>query len=152
MPDRAPALAAELIRLNVDVLVVGGTLSARAAKAQTTTVPIVFTTVGDPVGSGLVASLARPGGNVTGLSVLVSPELTGKHLELLKKAVPNVSRVSVLYNPVNPITPPALDGARAAARILGVELQAVGVRQGNELTKAFAALTAWRAGCCPRDL
>jgi putative ABC transport system substrate-binding protein len=97
VPDRAPALAAELIRLNVDVLVVGGTVSARAAKAQTTTVPIVFTTVGDPVGSGLVASLARPRGNATGLSVLISPELTGKHLELLKTAVPTVSRVTVLY-------------------------------------------------------
>ena len=146
VPDRAPALVAELIRLNVDVLVIGGAVSALAAKAQTTTVPIVFTTVGNPVGSGLVASLARPGGNATGLSVLVSPELTGKHLELLKTAVPKVSRVTVLYNPVNPITPPALDGAREAARVLAVELQVVEVRQRNELARAFSALTAWRAG------
>jgi putative ABC transport system substrate-binding protein len=146
VPDRAPALAAELIRLNVDVLVVGGTVSARAAKAQTTTVPIVFTTVGDPVGSRLVASLARPGGNATGLSVLVSPELTGKHLELLKSAVPTVSRVTVLYNPANPNNPPALDGAREAARVLAVELRGVEVRQRNELARAFSALTAWRAG------
>src|SRR2546426_2369299 len=87
--DRYPDLTAELLRLKVDVLVVGGTLAALAAKAQTTTVPIVFTLAGDPVRNGLVASLARPGGNVTGLSNII-PQLSGKQLELLKAAVPKV--------------------------------------------------------------
>lgn len=105
MADRFPDLVAELIRLKVDVLVVGGTVAARSAKAQTTTVPIVFTLAGDPVGSGLVASLARPGGNVTGLTNIIA-ELGGKQLELLKEAVPQVSRVAVLYNPVNPARDP----------------------------------------------
>ena len=143
--DRAPKLAAELLRLNLDVLVVGGTVSAQSAKAVTTTVPIVFTLAGDPVGSGLVASLARPGGNATGLSNL-SSELSGKQLELLKAAVPQVSRVTVLYNPVNPAAGPALNSAREAARTLAVELQVLEVRQPNELASAFSALTQWRSG------
>ena len=142
---RVPDLAAELIRLKVDVLVVGGTLAARSAKAQTATVPIVFTLTSDPVGSGLVASLARPGGNATGLSNL-NAELGGKQLELLKEAVPQVSRVAFLYNPVNPATAPALAGARAAARALGVELQVFEVRKPNELASAFSALTARHPG------
>jgi len=143
--DRVPNLAAELIRLGVDVLVVGGTVSAQSAKAVTTTVPIVFTQAGDPVGSGLVASLARPGGNATGLSNLTS-ELGGKQLELLKAAVPQISRVTVLYNPGNPAAGPGLNRAREAARALAVELQVLEVRQPNELTSAFSALAAWRAG------
>ncbi len=143
--ERAPTLAAELIRLRVDVLVVGGTIAAQSAKAATTTMPIVFALAGDPVGSGLVASLAHPGGNATGMSNLV-PELTGKQIELLKAAVPQVSRVTVLYNPVNPVAGPALDGTREAARTLAVELQVLEVRRPNELTRAFLALTAWRAG------
>jgi putative ABC transport system substrate-binding protein len=144
---RSPQLVAELLRLKVDVLVVGGTVATRAAMAQTTTVPIVFTLVGDPVGSGLVTSLARPGGNVTGLSNLAS-ELSGKQLELLKAAVPQVSRIGVFYNPVTraATTPAALDGTREAARILAVTLQVLEVRQPNELASAFSALTAWRAG------
>jgi putative tryptophan/tyrosine transport system substrate-binding protein len=144
--DRVPVLAAELLRLKVDVLVVGGTVAAQSAKALTTTVPIVFTRCGDPVGSGLVASLARPGGNATGLSVRVSG-LSGKQLEILKTAVPQVSRVAVLYNPVNPSAKPALDEMRevARARALAVELHVLEVRQPHELASAFAALTAWRA-------
>jgi len=140
-----PKLAAELIRLEVDVLVVGGTVTAQSAKAVTTTVPIVFVLAGDPVGSGLVASLARPGGNATGLSNLGS-ELSGKQVELLKAAVPQVSRVTVLYNPVNPAAGPALNGAREAARTLAVELQVLEIRQPNELASAFSALTQWRSG------
>jgi putative ABC transport system substrate-binding protein len=143
--DQAPKLAAELIRLEVDVLMVGGTIAAQSAKALTTTVPIVFALAGDPVGSGLVASLARPGGNATGMSNLV-PELSGKQLELLKAAVPQVSRVTVLYNPVNPVAGSTLNGAREAARALAVELQVLEVRQPNELANAFSALAAWRAG------
>ena len=143
--DRYSDLAAELLRLKVDVLVVGGTFAAQSAKAQTTTVPIVFTLAGDPVGSGLVASLARPGGNATGLSSIVS-ELSGKQLELLKATVPQVSRVAVLYNPLNPVSGPALNGTRNAARALAVELQILEVRQPNELAITFSALTGWRAG------
>ena len=145
--DRVPKLVAELIGLKVDILLVGGTVAARSAMTQTKTVPIVFVQAGDPVGSGLVTSLARPGGNVTGLSNLVS-ELSGKQLELLKAAVPQVSRVAVLHNPVTraAATPAALDGAREAARTLSVELHALEVRQPSDLATAFSALAAWRAG------
>jgi putative ABC transport system substrate-binding protein len=142
--DRVSNLAAELVRLKVEILVVGGTTSAQLAKAQTTTVPIVFATSGDPVSSGLVASLAHPGGNATGLSIL-SPELSGKQLELLKAAVPNGSRVTVLYNPVNPAAGDALKATREAARTLSLELQLLEVRQPKELPGAFSALTGWRA-------
>ena len=110
-----PQLARELIGLGIDVLVVGGTIAAQSAKAVTTTVPIVFTLVADPVGSGLVASLARPGGNATGLSTIIT-ELGGKWLELLKAAVPKVSRVAVLYNPARP-TARALESLREAAQL-----------------------------------
>ena len=140
--DRFPALVDELIRLKVDVLVVGGTLAAQFAKAATATVPIVFTLVSDPVGAGLVASLARPGGNATGLSNIIS-ELSGKQLQLLKEAVPKVSRVAVLHNPLN--SGRALNTARDAARALGVELQVLEVRQPAELASAFSALTASHA-------
>src|SRR5262249_8621347 len=99
--DQIPKFATELIALGVDLLVVQGTVSAQSAKAAPSTVPIVFALAGDPVGSGLVASLARPGGNATGLSNLIS-ELSGKQLEILKAAAPQVSRIGVLYNPVNP--------------------------------------------------
>lgn len=140
--DRFPELAAELLRLKVDVLVVGGAAAARAAKAQTTTVPIVFALPGDPVGSGLVASLAHPGGNITGTSTLL-PDLSRKHLELLKAAVPRVSRVTVLYNAAGrPDGGLALDATREAARALAVELQVLEVRQPNELASAFAAARA----------
>jgi putative ABC transport system substrate-binding protein len=143
--DQVSNLAAELVRFKVEILVVGGTQSALLAKAQTTTVPIVFATAGDPVGSGLVASLAHPDGNVTGISIL-SPELSGKQLELLKAAVPKSSRVSVLYNPVNPAAGDALKATRDAARALSLELQLLEVRQPKELRGAFSALMGWRAG------
>lgn len=143
--DQVPKLATELIALGVDVLVVGGTTSAQSAKAVTSTVPIVFALVGDPVGSGLVASLAQPGGNATGLSNLVS-ELSGKQLEILKAALPQVSRIGVLYNPVNPASRGALEEARASARTLAVELQVQEIRQPNELAHAFSVLRSRRAG------
>jgi putative ABC transport system substrate-binding protein len=143
--DLVPNFAAELIRLKVDILVVGGTVSAQLAKTQTTTVPIVFATSGDPVASGLVASLARPGGNATGLSIL-SPELSGKQLELIKAAVPKVSRVAVLHNPRNPAAGSAVQAAREAARALAVELKLLEVSQPDELSSAFSVLTGWRAG------
>jgi putative ABC transport system substrate-binding protein len=142
--DRYPALIAELLDLNVEVLVVAGTNAAQAAKARTSTVPIVFTLPAYPVEDGLVASFAHPGGNATGLSTH-TPGLTGKQLELLKAAVPQVSRVTVLYNSVNPVHSLSLQEAHEAARALALELQVLEVRQGNDLASAFAALTAWRA-------
>ena len=144
--DRVPELAAELVRSGVDVLVVGGTVSAQAAKAVTMTVPIVFTLAGDPVSSGLVTSLARPSGNATGLANFV-PEMSAKQLELLKVAVPQVSRIAVLYNSANSVhAGPALDEVREAARALAVEVQTVGVRHRGELASAFSTVTARRAG------
>jgi putative ABC transport system substrate-binding protein len=137
--DQVPKLAAELIALGVDVLVVGGTIAARSTRAATSTIPIVFTLAGDPVGSGLVASLAQPGGNATGLSNLTS-ELSGKQLEILKAARPQVSRIGVLYNPVNPANRVALEEARASARTLALQLQVLEIRQPNELAHAFSLL------------
>jgi len=123
------------------MLVVGGTLAAQAARAQTSTVPIVFTLAGDPVGTGLVASLARPGGNVTGLS-LFHPEMSAKDLEVLKSAVPGASRIAVIYNPLNPVTRASLEQTREAARAMAVELQPVEVRGPENLPKAFATIMA----------
>jgi len=143
--DRLSSLAAELVRLKVDVIVVGGTHDAKAAKAATTAIPVVFTLAGDPVGSGLVVSLARPGGNVTGLSNMQG-ELGGKQLQLLKEAVPRVSRMAVLYNPANPTNVVNLASARAAARSLSVQLQVMEVRGPNELTSAFSAMVRGSAG------
>lgn len=144
--DRVPALATELVREGVAVLVVGGTVSAQSARAVTTTVPIVFALAGDPVASGLVSSLARPGGNATGLSNFV-PEMSAKQLELLKAAAPHVSRVAILYNSTNPVhAGPALDEAKDAARTLGLELQTVDVKRRGEVAPAFAALLTGRPG------
>jgi putative tryptophan/tyrosine transport system substrate-binding protein len=143
--DQIPERTLELLDLNIDVLVVGGANAALAAKAQTATVPIVFTTVGDPVGSGLVASLARPGGNVTGLSNF-NVALSAKQLELLRTAAPRVSRVAVLYNLASPVAEGALNELREAAPAVVAELEVVGVRQPDELASAFSAVTAWGAG------
>jgi putative tryptophan/tyrosine transport system substrate-binding protein len=145
MADRFRDLAAELIRLKVDVLVVGGTAGALAARAQTMTIPIVFALAGDPVASGLVTSLSRPGGNATGLSVF-HPEISAKDLELLKEAASPVSRLGVLYNPDNPVTRSTLEETRKAARALSLELHVVEVRGSEQLPRAFSAVTAWRAG------
>src|SRR6266481_5223284 len=112
--DRLPSLAAELVRLKVDIIVTNGPYSTRAAKAATVTIPIVMAAVGDPVGNGFVASLARPGGNITGLSAL-TPEISGKQLELLKEIVPKLSRVAVLGNSNNPGTAQALRETKLAA-------------------------------------
>jgi putative tryptophan/tyrosine transport system substrate-binding protein len=132
-------LAAELVRLKVDLIVTGGTPPTRAAKNATTTIPIVMAAVGDPVGTGLVASLARPGGNITGLSLL-SPELSGKRLELLKEAFPRVTRVAVLLNPTNPATEAQLAETQVAAGSLAVELQLLEVSSPNGLEHAFSAM------------
>ena len=131
--ERLPALAAELVALKVDVIVAAGTPQALAAQQATRTIPIVLTGAGDPVASGLVSSLARPGGNVTGLSML-TPELVGKRLELLKQAVPGVSRVAVLWQPGDygeRTEKDMLKAAEVAVRALGVRLQFV--RLGEEV-------------------
>ena len=143
--ERFPALAAELVRLQVDVIVAQGTPAALAAKHATTTIPIVMVGVGDPVGSGLVASLARPGGNITGLSVL-SPELVGKQLEFLKDVLPTVSRVAVLWNPANPAHALMVREADVAAQALGVQLHLVEARGPDAFDSAFAAMTSAHAG------
>ena len=143
--DRVPGFVTDLLALKVDVLVVGGTVAARAAKAQTTTVPIVFTVAADPVASGLVPSLARPAGNATGMSVLL-PDMAGKQLELLKAAVPQLARVSVFFNPVNPAAALAVNRTQVVAHKLGLELQVQELRRASELAGAFAKLVAWRAG------
>ena len=143
--ERLPDLAAELVRLKVDVIVAAGTQAALAAKQATSTIPIVMAAVGDPVATGLVASLARPGGNLTGPSLML-PELIGKQLELLKEVVPKVSRVAVLWNSANPLGPPQMREAEGAARALRVRLQLLDVRDPNDFDTAFAAMTKERAG------
>ena len=141
-PERIPDLTAELVRLKVDVIVTSGQF-ALAAKQATSTIPIVMSVSADPVGSGLVASLARPGGNITGLTVM-SPELSEKRMELLKEALPKLSRVAVLRDPGQP--PTTLRRTEAAARALGLRLQTLEVRDINDLEPALAAAKKGRAG------
>jgi putative ABC transport system substrate-binding protein len=146
--DRLPALAVELAALKVDVIVAAaGTLPALAAKQATRTVPIVFIAVGDPVTSALVTSLARPGGNLTGLSA-VSPELASKWLELLKQAVSRVSRVAFLWQPgaLGGADKEVLKEAEVAARALGVRLQFVEARGPADIDRAFSEMTRARTG------
>ena len=138
--ERLPALAAELVRLKVDVIVAHNTPAALAARDATSTIPIILVNAGDPVGSGLVASLARPGGNVTGLSLFPTPEISGKQLELLKEAFPTVSHVAVLANPANPPTARLLTETELAARSLGLRLRVVQIRAPEEVDDAFATM------------
>ena len=143
--ERLPALVTDLVALKVHVIVVTNTPSALAAKQATTTLPIVFTSVGDPVASGLVTSLRRPGGNVTGFSV-VAQELVGKWLELLKQAVPDVSRVALLVKTDDRAKNDRVKAAAVAARALGVQLQVVEARHPAEFDRAFLDMTRARAG------
>jgi putative ABC transport system substrate-binding protein len=136
---RLPDLAGELVRLHVDVIVTEGAPAAHAAQQRTTTIPIVIGNAGDPVGMGLVASLARPGGNITGLSQM-SPELMGKRLELLKEMVPSASRVAVLFNPANPTSPLQVQESQATAPALGVTLLPFEAQAANEIDRAFTAM------------
>jgi putative tryptophan/tyrosine transport system substrate-binding protein len=145
--ERFPALATELVALKVDVIVVTSTPAAVAVKQATRTIPIVFTWAADPVGSGLVTSLARPGGNITGLSIL-APDIIGKRLELLKQAVPGVSRVAALWHPgdyVERMEKDMLTEADRAARALGLRLQVVEARGPEDFDRAFADMTRARA-------
>ena len=141
--DRLPGLAAELVRLKVDVLVTQGTPGTRAAKQATTTIPIVMATSADAVATGLVAGLARPEGNVTG-STYFGPELAAKRLELLKDAMPRVTKVAVLLNPDNPVNGPNLQAMVTAAKLLKLDLQQFEARGPNEFDSAFAAMAKKR--------
>jgi putative tryptophan/tyrosine transport system substrate-binding protein len=143
--DRLPALADELVRLQVDVIVVGDTPVIRAAQQATTTIPIVIRSVGDPVAQGFATSLARPGGNITGVGGLVV-ELNGKLLELLKEAVPDVTCVAVLLNPANPATESMLRDVESTARVLGVQLQVVEVGDPGQFERAFDTAIQGGAG------
>jgi putative tryptophan/tyrosine transport system substrate-binding protein len=142
--NRLPDLAAALVRLKVDVIVATGGQPPFAAKRATSRIPIVFTNNGDPVGSGLVSSLARPGGNVTGLS-LASAEITGKRLQLLKEAVPGVTRVAILSNPTSPIQALMLKEVKIAAAALHLQLQFLDARSPDEVTSVLSMLTRERA-------
>lgn len=134
--ERLPEMAADLVRLNVDVIVAGGTLAPLAAKRATSTIPIVMVNAGDPLGTGLVASLARPGGNVTGMS-LMAPELGGKRLELLKELLPRLAGVAVLWNAANPYSALVFKQVRAASGTLGIEVQSLELRSPDDFDGAF---------------
>jgi putative ABC transport system substrate-binding protein len=143
--ERLPALAAELVRLKVDVIVTGSNPVIAAVQQATATIPVVMTVSRDPVGVGFIVSLARPGGNITGLTNEPTPEIIGKNLELLKEAAPRVSRVAYLWNPVPPGAGTYRNAVESAARKLGVTFQSVEVRGRNEFEAAFTAMVRERA-------
>ncbi len=142
--SKAPALAADLVQRKVDVIVVESTIAAQAVKRATSTIPVVMAIVADPVGSGLVASLAHPGGNVTGLSVMTT-DLTAKRLQLLKEAMPRVTRVAVLWNPDAPYSPKVIEELKAAAPSLSIELSFESARTSKQFGPAFSAFTRGHA-------
>jgi putative ABC transport system substrate-binding protein len=142
--DRLPQLAADLVRLKVDVIVVSGTRAAVAAKQATTTIPIVLAGVGDPVQAGLVSSLSHPGSNVTGVSRL-SPDFIGKRVELIKEVIPKTNRIAALSNPDNLANTANLRQVDIKARTLAIELEIVTARNPNEFDSAFAAATKARS-------
>ena len=143
--DRLPTLLADLVRLNVDVIVTHGTPGSLAAKKATTTIPVVFAVVGDALGSGIVSSLARPEANVTG-STYFNPELAAKRLELLKEAMPGLTNVGILLNLANPMNEPILPKMSSVAQSLRLELHQFDVRAPTEFEEAFAAMAAKRVG------
>jgi len=143
--DRLPDLAADLVRLKVDILVTSVTPDALAAKSATKTIPIVMAAAGDPVASGLVDSLARPGGNITGLSQM-NPDLAGKRLELLKEIVPKISRVAVFWNPQDQMSTISWNELQPPARSLGVQLYSIEIRSSSDFDKAFEDATMARVG------
>jgi len=141
---RLPNLAADLVRRKVDVIAAYSTPAAKAALGATRSIPIVMSGVVDPVATGLVVGLARPGGNVTGLS-LMAPEIVGKQMQLLKELIPTISRIAILWNPANPSGTPQVHEAEIAARALKVQLQLIEARNADDLDKAFTAVTRARA-------
>ncbi len=145
--DRLSGLAEELVRLKVDVIAASPTPAALAARNATRTIPIVGMSLTEPVAVGLVASLARPGGNVTGVTYGVDTDIFGKQLGLLKEAIPKVRRVAVLWNPGNsPAQPLIMSSVKAAARSLGLQLQLLEAREPGEFDGAFSAMARERAG------
>jgi len=143
--ERLPSLVEELVRLKVDLIVAPTSIYTGAAKRATSTIPIVFASHADPIGSGHVASLARPGTNATGLTVVMS-ETMAKSLELLKAAVPGLRRVAVIWDPATPSHTPAMKAVEATGRALGLRLQPVAVRSVTEFDSAFSAIVQERAG------
>jgi putative ABC transport system substrate-binding protein len=144
-PETLPAIAADLVRSKPDVIVAVSTPQIRAMMEATKTIPIVMVAPGDPVGSGLVASLARPGGNVTGLTI-ISGDIMGKRLEYLKQALPKITRVGALFNPANPVNRrDVTDELQAAGRALRIAIDPVPVREPNEIPAAFASIARERA-------
>ena len=143
--DRLPGLAAELVQLKVDVIVVAGTAAIQAAQRATSSISIVMAATGDPVGSGFVASLSRPGGNITGLSS-INVDLSSKYLELLRVAVPKLSRVAVLVNPGTPTHPNSLKNIQAAAKTTGVNVSPFQASTASQIEAALGAMTRERAG------
>jgi ABC-type uncharacterized transport system substrate-binding protein len=142
--DQLPELAAELVRLQVDVIVTLAPQATLAAKQATQTIPIVFVAMGDPLASGVVASLARPGANLTGTTRMIS-EMSAKHVELLKEAIPSLVKLAVLWNPTNSSHAPALRAAQAAARSLSLQVFPLEVRAPADLDSVFAAILRERA-------
>ena len=142
--ERFAEIAAEFVRLKVDVIVTSGTSQVLAAKQATSVIPIVFATAGDPVGTGLVTSLARPGGNVTGLSNQML-DLAGKQLELLREVVPNLRRLAIIGNVDNPVVVIEIGEVQAAARMLGLEVVILEIRRAEDIALAFEALVEGRA-------
>jgi putative ABC transport system substrate-binding protein len=138
--ERLPHLATDLVRLEPQVIVAAVTPAVRAARGATGTIPIVMVTVGDPVGDGLITSLARPGGNITGLTLTATAEIWAKQLQLLSEAVPHAKRIALLWNPANPAAPRAVKAVADATPSLGVELQIIGVRAPEEFEPAFRAM------------
>ena len=143
--ERFPALIAELIALKVDLIVTAGTPASLAVKKATTSVPLVMVAVGDPVATGLVASLGRPGGNITGLTSIAA-EMEGKRLELLREVVPKISHIAVLWNAASPVQVIQERETRAAAQVLGMKMLSLGVRTREEIEDAFAAIVRERPG------
>jgi putative ABC transport system substrate-binding protein len=143
--DQLPELAAELVRMNVDIIFAPASTFVEPARQATKTIPIVFATHADPLGTGHVATLARPGGNITGLSILMT-ELSVKSLEILKEALPQITRIGVLWNPITPSHIPALKSAEAGAEKLGVELRMVPAGSVEDFDGAYATMTQAHVG------
>jgi putative ABC transport system substrate-binding protein len=141
--ERLPALAAELVRLKPDIFVAHGVVAVQALQKANAAAPIVCVACGDLLSTGMVASLSRPGGNVTGVTIL-APEASGKRLELLKEMIPGVSRIAVLWNAANPVAVPELKETQAAARRLNLQVQSYGIKDASELEATFAAMRKGR--------
>jgi len=144
-PERMREFAEELVRLKVDLIVAPSSIYVEAAKRATPTIPILFVSHADPIASGHVASLARPGGNITGFSLMMT-ETNAKGMELLKEAVPGLSRVAVIWDPATPSHGPGLKAVEVAGRDLGLRVQTVAVRSATEFDSAFSAISRERAG------